>query len=167
MEKIECSKCKVMKGRNDFYDRSRSVKTGKRSRCKQCETGLIRPDYEPSMEGEKSCIHCKEIKSVLTFVKHIKSPDGRGSSCRDCSKKNKILKKYNITVDQYYEHASQTNCKICDHTFLENKRDKHVDHCHKSGDFRGTICQNCNRSLGMVKDKVSTLLNMVNYLNKK
>jgi len=40
------------------------------------------------------------------------------------------------------------------------------DHCHSSGKFRGWLCDRCNRTLGSVKDDVSILLLMVEYLTR-
>jgi len=38
------------------------------------------------------------------------------------------------------------------------------DHCHDGGHFRGWICDRCNRVLGCVKDDVTLLQEMINYL---
>jgi len=38
------------------------------------------------------------------------------------------------------------------------------DHCHASGNFRGWLCDRCNRTLGQVKDSVGLLKRMIYYL---
>lgn len=40
------------------------------------------------------------------------------------------------------------------------------DHCHLSGNFRGWICDRCNKVLGIVKDSSELLRKMANYLEK-
>lgn len=40
------------------------------------------------------------------------------------------------------------------------------DHCHKSGKFRGWICDRCNRALGIVKDNPNLLIELALYLEK-
>lgn len=40
------------------------------------------------------------------------------------------------------------------------------DHCHLSGNFRGWICDRCNRVLGSVKDDIMLMNKMINYLEK-
>jgi len=40
------------------------------------------------------------------------------------------------------------------------------DHCHKTGRFRGWICSPCNLALGIVKDDISKLSEMIEYLKK-
>jgi len=38
------------------------------------------------------------------------------------------------------------------------------DHCHINGNFRGWICDRCNRVLGSVKDNILLLKAMIKYL---
>lgn len=38
------------------------------------------------------------------------------------------------------------------------------DHCHLSGQFRGWICDRCNKTLGLVKDSTELLASMAKYL---
>ncbi len=40
------------------------------------------------------------------------------------------------------------------------------DHCHTQNIFRGTLCSNCNKALGLFKDEIDTLLNAIEYLKK-
>lgn len=39
-----------------------------------------------------------------------------------------------------------------------------VDHCHDTGIVRGLLCHNCNRALGLFKDKIEVLKNAIKYL---
>ena len=38
------------------------------------------------------------------------------------------------------------------------------DHDHKTNEFRGWICDNCNKALGHVKDRIEILENLIVYL---
>lgn len=40
------------------------------------------------------------------------------------------------------------------------------DHCHLSGNFRGWICDRCNKVLGLVKDNPKTLRELAVYIEK-
>jgi hypothetical protein len=40
------------------------------------------------------------------------------------------------------------------------------DHCHKGGQFRGWICDRCNKVLGLVGDSIPLLASMSDYLRR-
>jgi len=39
-----------------------------------------------------------------------------------------------------------------------------LDHCHKSGEFRGWLCPSCNSGIGYFKDDVNLLNLAIKYL---
>ena len=39
------------------------------------------------------------------------------------------------------------------------------DHCHKTGEIRGDLCQRCNTALGLMDDDVDRLYNAIAYLS--
>ena len=41
-----------------------------------------------------------------------------------------------------------------------------VDHCHKSGQIRGLLCNACNKGLGLFKDSPIILEKAIKYLNQ-
>lgn len=40
----------------------------------------------------------------------------------------------------------------------------HVDHDHKTGEFRGILCESCNLALGHLYDNPVTISNMLSYI---
>ena len=48
------------------------------------------------------------------------------------NKEKKLRSKYNLTNEQYQNYLDTNNCEICGKVFACGK-DKHIDHCHKSG----------------------------------
>lgn len=50
-------------------------------------------------------------------------------------------------------------CAICGGTYRLS-----WDHDHASGDYRGTLCSNCNTGLGMFKDRPDILRKAARYL---
>ena len=65
--------------------------------------------------------------------------------------------------------AEPKTCEICGNP--ENGKGRwgigqalSVDHNHSTGKFRGWLCGNCNRALGLLKDSEETIQNMLNYL---
>ena len=60
-------------------------------------------------------------------------------------------------------------CKLCDVdvtlSIARNDTTRGViDHCHNTNRIRGILCHNCNKALGLVKEKTDTLRKMIRYL---
>ena len=53
-------------------------------------------------------------------------------------------------------------CAIC--KFGVALIDSAIDHNHNTGEFRGVLCKQCNRALGLLKDSSAILRNAVEYL---
>ena len=53
-------------------------------------------------------------------------------------------------------------CEICGED--PAPRSLHLDHCHRTGAFRGWLCPQCNQALGLVKDDPKTLRTMIDYI---
>lgn len=39
-----------------------------------------------------------------------------------------------------------------------------IDHCHRTGRFRGMLCENCNKALGLFDDDPATIRQAARYL---
>ncbi|CAB5222555.1 Recombination endonuclease VII [uncultured Caudovirales phage] len=127
----------------------------------------------------KQCTNCKENKEDAEFYL-IKRPAPRNPSlyrhCKECcriiTKQNKnysknweLLKKYNITLEEYKIQCSLRDncCDICSNKVIT----LHVDHSHLTGKVRGYLCGSCNRGIGLLKDSASICLSAGKYLNEK
>ena len=64
--------------------------------------------------------------------------------------------------------AKRIYTNICDICGIKNKSKIHhaYDHCHKTGNFRGWLCNRCNTTLGRVNDDPELLRKMASYLEK-
>jgi hypothetical protein len=63
-------------------------------------------------------------------------------------------------IDRY--ERQERCCAICrDEVSLMNSA---IDHNHETGEFRGVLCLQCNRALGMFRDSAKILLSAVEYL---
>ena len=73
--------------------------------------------------------------------------------------KNSILKKYNLSVENYNIMLSNQNnqCAICKKTFSSDRSKSNlnflpcVDHCHRTNEVRGLLCRMCNLTLGYIE----------------
>lgn len=116
----------------------------------------------------KKCIKCGETKELNLFAK-------RGSvyrnECKQCKalmnkigrKKYELKAKYNIDVLFYQEEIIKQDgcCVIC-----KKKDALVVDHCHKTGSYRGLLCNKCNIGLGHFNDDPELMEEASNYVRK-
>lgn len=89
------------------------------------------------------------------------------------ARKKYNLKMYNLTPEEYEQMLkNQDNkCAICNNYQTTTKpngeiRDLDVDHNHKTGKIRGLLCGSCNTGLGLLKEDVLILQNVIKYLLK-
>jgi hypothetical protein len=138
----KCSKCKIVKQRKEFLERSNG---DIRSRCKSCES--------------------EDRKQSYKYVPKILSEEERDYN-RKREKEVYTPKKYGIRYEDILNMLIQQNylCKICKKINISEKYN--IDHCHKTGKVRGLLCSSCNSGLGKFKDNKEILLRGVEYLRK-
>jgi len=116
----------------------------------------------------KQCSKCKQDLPSSSF-----SPSSGGKylrpECKSCA--NKLSKERQDLKKIYgYPEIGHT-CPIC----LKNEDELKgtggnasvwvVDHNHTTNKFRGHICHNCNRGLGVFQDDPIRLQRAIDYLN--
>lgn len=81
---------------------------------------------------------------------------------------HKKYERRGITKDQYdlVFNIQEGKCAICkepskDGTSLA------MDHNHETHEFRGLLCKECNRALGLFGDNIDVLQNAVIYLKER
>lgn len=69
-------------------------------------------------------------------------------------------------ADALEQKAGRPRPDVCDCCEQPNKKGKRLafDHCHANGHFRGWLCDNCNLTLGLVKDSPTLLTKLAHYL---
>ena len=87
---------------------------------------------------------------------------------RDKARDTLLKRQYDITLDEYREMSKLQNhkCLICGRHKSEFKKCLCVDHNHDTGKIRGLLCSNCNMALGLLKDDINIIKNMVDYVLK-
>jgi Recombination endonuclease VII len=85
-------------------------------------------------------------------------------------KHQNIYGRYGMTVDEFEAKLveQEDRCLVCLRTFDPDpaKRDRHIDHNHDTGEFRGIVCARCNAILGRVDRDVEILKRAVAYLER-
>ena len=79
-----------------------------------------------------------------------------------------LLHHYNITIEGYNSMWEKQGgiCAIpsCGWPLDSGPKRPHVDHAHATGKFRGLLCGNHNKVLGLIKEREEELLGLVEYL---
>jgi len=115
----------------------------------------------------KTCSKCKQSLPFSNF-----SPSSGGKylrpECRSCA--NKLSKEREELRNTYGYPPAGYKCPICLKTEEELKGTGGnasvwvVDHNHETNNFRGHICHNCNRGLGVFQDSIDRLNRAIAYL---
>ena len=106
--------------------------------------------------------------------------------CNCCEQwKNQAEFAVRSSIDRYGRRTIKNTCKECTYNQIKLVRvlikkhgpaPKHcencgchsekifLDHCHKTGKFRGWLCRMCNMQIGALGDNVESLERAINYL---
>jgi len=93
---------------------------------------------------------------------------GRTLDAKRRAFERRIRNEFNIAVEDWaraYERQDG-RCVGCQKALTFNRR-THVDHCHRTGLFRGLACHFCNLVLGHAQDNAETLLRLAAHVAKK
>jgi len=159
-----CTKCKLEKLVSEYR-----LRTGFTDRhnawCRTCETfhstSQVKKRYHSDPEYRQKKI---DESNNATKAKYHSDLEYRSKIIKN-NRKNKLLRHYSITEQQYEDiFTNQTGlCKICG---LQDKKRLAVDHCHKTGKVRGLLCNSCNRGIGYLRDNPLLMRNAADYVEK-
>lgn len=118
--------------------------------------------------GMKTCSKCKKLLDNSLF-----SPSSGGKylrpECRKCG--YKLAKERKLLKEKYGTPSKNHICPIClkDENQLigtgGNASIWVIDHDHETKQFRGHLCHNCNRGLGVFQDDIERIKRAIRYLN--
>lgn len=88
------------------------------------------------------------------------------------SRKANLVNNYGLTVAEYDALLRKQGgvCAVCgkDEPNAHGRTGKQfrlaVDHCHKTGEVRGLLCQKCNRAIGLLGDDPVLMRKAISYL---
>jgi hypothetical protein len=136
-----CSRCRRTLPRAEFYP-NRRMRSGLQSHCRTCtrEWHRARPEYVRAKNAEfkrKNPTYALDRSRLVRY----------GLSPADVAR---ILR------------SQAGTCAGCARSLSTLKAC--VDHDHATGRVRGLLCDDCNVSLGRLRDNVETLLRLAAYL---
>lgn len=112
----------------------------------------------------------KRAKATARSKAIYHSLDEKGKEHRAAvNKRSWLKKKYGLTEQEYdfLKGAQARLCAICGiHEDASARRVLCLDHDHNSGNIRALLCHPCNVSLGLMKDSITNLEKMIDYLRK-
>ena len=130
--------------------------------------------------ARRKCPRCGKTKLAKFYYKGNHA--GISTYCSQCSKEksaewrsveenkekrwvNHIKTNYNLTAEAWFALKAKQGdcCGICGEEFV---RRPVVDHCHDTGEVRGLLCSQCNRSLGALGDNLVGINRAVRYLTR-
>lgn len=123
--------------------------------CSKCKTNMSLDNYMFNTSGD-DCFSADGTRRRRPECKACYKLVGRGKSA---------AKKRARELGMSYKPPDDTTCEICGK--MATSGNKIVfDHCHENDEFRGWICNSCNRSTGALGDNVDGLITVINYLLK-
>ena len=72
-----------------------------------------------------------------------------------------------LATSEEISSAFTGKCDVCGIPERECNRKHCMDHDHKTGDFRGWLCDSCNKALGHLKNSKEIIFSLAVYLEKK
>ena len=107
----------------------------------------------------KPCKHCKNIQPIQLFEKKPTEASYR-NICRPCRNYAKrTLNRLRNTHIKQYGKPYDNPCKVC-----LRQLPLVFDHCHKTSQFRGWICKDCNAAIGKLGDNFAGVQRAMTYL---
>jgi hypothetical protein len=134
-----CTKCKKEKPLTSFRSRGGSQRHLLKSRCNDC----LRDQHRD---------WCKANPERVRVYRGREDVLHRRCKRRDIEPQQ--------LFDAFDEQKGK--CKICPKSITIE--DSAIDHNHATGEFRGLLCKNCNRALGLFQDSPTILSNAAAYL---
>ncbi len=100
---------------------------------------------------------------------HEKTKLKRGQLvCRLCEIARRMARRYGVAFEDVINNPPPDHCELCGIKPSGDPWDVlNPDHCHKTNRFRGWICGNCNRGLGLFKDNLQLIRLAYRYLKER
>jgi Zn finger protein HypA/HybF involved in hydrogenase expression len=70
----------------------------------------------------------------------------------------------NLAPPEIEEYENATSCQICQAPF---RGDKCMDHDHRTGRYRGTLCRQCNSAIGKLGDDLDLVISRLEAYRAK
>jgi hypothetical protein len=159
-----CKKCLIEKPISDFYQY--------RYVCKQCATiASVKRNRKNKDSRRRAVDRYNERNKEALKTKRLKYRNDNREKVLISARKTALKRRLRIMGISENDlplvlEAQNGVCAICLTIDVRaiNTRNVHLDHCHKTGTFRGILCPNCNLSLGRFEDNPERLIRAAEYV---
>jgi hypothetical protein len=120
--------------------------------CKVCRKKTPR-----TSTYQKYCPDCRKEQYKRRQAEYLQRTGGKRIKQQ---KRANWLRRYNITPDEFdmMYQDQEGCCAICLRHQSELEGTLCVDHCHRTGEVRGLLCNGCNLLLGRFENKQAEIL---------
>ena len=107
---------------------------------------------------ERLAAHAKEYNHKYRFRQSLKQSKAKAKrdGYKACS-----------ATEQQIQEAFNGSCHCCGALEQNMNRKLAMDHNHETGEFRGWLCNRCNRALGLLDDKEQGVVNLLSYIRRR
>jgi len=161
-----CKRCCIKKEPTDFY-KYRWV-------CKACcvtSAAQRQERHKASHRKDSAGYYKRNRERCLAYSKsHKKANWGKVLVSARASNRKRRLKIMGATLADFSAalEAQGGLCAVCqiNEVSADGGKSVHIDHCHKTGRFRGILCAGCNKGLGHFRDDPKIMTRAASYLER-
>ena len=124
---------------------------------KTCLRCGITDEVSKFRKDRNICKKCWNKEQRENYKKRMTNPQ-KHLNHKERQRRYHLRVKYGLTLEQADTLYSR-GCEVCG-----SEKNLSIDHDHETGKIRGCLCSNCNRGLGYLKDDVSRLQAVIEYL---
>lgn len=108
------------------------------------------------------CKCCRVTKPDWHFQWKASTGGLNSRVCQNCRRYNtQILNK----LKKKHKPRKNQCCQVCGVSITKSGK-ANLDHCHKTGKFRGWLCGDCNKGIGLLGDTPAGVTRALAYLVK-
>jgi len=179
----QCKGCKI-EWRRAYWEKHRDkFSAARKKRYRETYVPSPKPERAQCDKGHTYAVtgryadgHCGECRRERDRAreKNRRLASANNSELKTAQQRydrtTRLQRQYGLTIGEYDARRAAQNglCAICGKPETTVRRGVlmrlSVEHNHANGRFRGLVCNNCNRALGLLNDDVEILHKMIAYL---
>lgn len=157
-----CRRCNTEKDLLEFH-KAREGKFGRRSTCKACTTLSLRANYwaDPKAAQARQKVW-RQTHPEEANARNRKYAADHPEWATNQRRKYKLRYSYNLTKEDV-QMMKDKQGGLCANGGCSNPATD-IDHNHTTGKVREMLCSGCNKTLGLLKEKVGRIYGLADYL---